>query len=68
MYSRTACRLPVRQQARQRDLHVVDATCPLMRKVHLEAVRFAQLGYTIVLIGHRDHDEVVGTLGERLPR
>jgi 4-hydroxy-3-methylbut-2-enyl diphosphate reductase len=43
---------------------VIDATCPLVTKVHLEAVRFARQGYTIILIGHKDHDEVVGTLGE----
>jgi 4-hydroxy-3-methylbut-2-enyl diphosphate reductase len=54
----------VRAQAKARRLQVIDATCPLVTKVHLEARRFAKLGYTIVLIGHRDHDEVVGTLGE----
>lgn len=54
----------VRQEARERHLQVIDATCPLVTKVHLEAVRFAKQGYTIVLIGHRDHDEVIGTLGE----
>jgi 4-hydroxy-3-methylbut-2-enyl diphosphate reductase len=54
----------VRDQARQRHLRVIDATCPLVTKVHLEAVRYAREGYTIVLIGHRDHDEVIGTLGE----
>jgi 4-hydroxy-3-methylbut-2-en-1-yl diphosphate reductase len=54
----------VRAQARERRLEVIDATCPLVTKVHLEAVRFASQGYTIVLIGHRDHDEVTGTLGE----
>ena len=43
---------------------MIDATCPLVTKVHLEAVRFARDGYTIVLIGHKDHDEVIGTLGE----
>ncbi len=64
MYSAHGVSPAVRAQARDRDLHVVDATCPLVRKVHFEAIRFAQLGYTIVLIGHRDHDEVVGTLGE----
>jgi 4-hydroxy-3-methylbut-2-enyl diphosphate reductase len=64
MYSAHGVSPVVREQARQRELHVVDATCPLVRKVHLEAIRFARLGYTIVLIGHRDHDEVVGTLGE----
>src|SRR5579863_3801103 len=54
----------VRAQARQRNLKVIDATCPLVTKVHLEAVKFARKGYTIVLIGHKDHDEVIGTLGE----
>ncbi len=54
----------VRKQARQRSLKVIDATCPLVTKVHLEAVKFARQGYTIVLIGHKDHDEVIGTLGE----
>ena len=51
-------------EAKERRLQVIDATCPLVTKVHLEAVRFAKQGYTIVLIGHRDHDEVIGTLGE----
>jgi len=54
----------VRAEARARNLRVIDATCPLVTKVHLEAIRFARQGCTIVLIGHRDHDEVVGTLGE----
>jgi 4-hydroxy-3-methylbut-2-enyl diphosphate reductase len=54
----------VREEARQRQLQVIDATCPLVTKVHLEAVKFARQDYTIVLIGHKDHDEVVGTLGE----
>ncbi|MFB3777263.1 MAG: 4-hydroxy-3-methylbut-2-enyl diphosphate reductase [Bryobacteraceae bacterium] len=54
----------VRRKAVDRGLHVIDATCPLVTKVHVEAVRFARSGYTIILIGHRDHDEVVGTLGE----
>jgi 4-hydroxy-3-methylbut-2-en-1-yl diphosphate reductase len=54
----------VREQAIARRLQVIDATCPLVTKVHLEAVRFARRGYTIVLIGHPDHDEVIGTLGE----
>ena len=54
----------VRSQARERNLEVIDATCPLVTKVHLEAVRFAREGFSIVLIGHRDHDEVIGTLGE----
>jgi 4-hydroxy-3-methylbut-2-enyl diphosphate reductase len=54
----------VRRQALERHLDVIDATCPLVTKVHLEAVRFARDGYSIVLIGHKDHDEVIGTLGE----
>src|SRR3984957_20699831 len=54
----------VRTQAVERDLQVIDATCPLVTKVHLEAVKFAKKDFTIVLIGHKDHDEVIGTLGE----
>jgi len=54
----------VRREARDRRLDVIDATCPLVTKVHLEAVRFARDGFSIVLIGHKDHDEVIGTLGE----
>src|SRR5436190_431063 len=42
----------------------IDATCPLVTKVHLEAIRFAKEGYTILLIGHEGHDEVLGTIGE----
>ena len=54
----------VREEAKERKLRVIDATCPLVTKVHLEARKFAKQGYTIVLIGHKDHDEVIGTLGE----
>ena len=54
----------VRQHARRRNLQVVDATCPLVTKVHLEVTRYARDNYTILLIGHRNHDEVIGTLGE----
>ena len=54
----------VRREAKERHLEVIDATCPLVTKVHLEAVKFAREGYSIVLIGHKDHDEVIGTLGE----
>jgi 4-hydroxy-3-methylbut-2-en-1-yl diphosphate reductase len=54
----------VRIEAKERSLKVIDATCPLVTKVHLEAVKFAKRGYSIVLIGHKDHDEVIGTLGE----
>jgi 4-hydroxy-3-methylbut-2-en-1-yl diphosphate reductase len=54
----------VRQIARERRLNTIDATCPLVTKVHLEAVRFAKQGYTIILVGHAGHDEVIGTMGE----
>lgn len=54
----------IRRQARLRRLHTIDATCPLVTKVHVEALRFAQGGYNIVLIGHEGHDEVIGTMGE----
>jgi 4-hydroxy-3-methylbut-2-enyl diphosphate reductase len=54
----------VRAEARQRGLRALDATCPLVTKVHLEALRYAQQGYSIVLIGHRGHVEVEGTMGE----
>ena len=54
----------VREEAKVRKLQVIDATCPLVTKVHLEATRFAREGYTIILIGHSGHDEVIGTLGE----
>ncbi len=50
--------------AAERNLHAIDATCPLVTKVHLEAIRFAREGYTILLIGHEGHDEVLGTMGE----
>ncbi len=54
----------VRDQARARSLKAIDATCPLVTKVHLEAVKYASEGYKIVLIGHEGHDEVIGTMGE----
>ncbi|HEX5228196.1 MAG TPA: 4-hydroxy-3-methylbut-2-enyl diphosphate reductase [Bryobacteraceae bacterium] len=54
----------VRHEAKRRNLQVIDATCPLVTKVHLEAVKFARQDYTIILIGHAGHDEVIGTLGE----
>jgi len=54
----------VRKAANERGLRVIDATCPLVTKVHLEVIRYARENYTIVLIGHRSHDEVIGTLGE----
>ncbi|MBF8268185.1 MAG: ispH [Dehalococcoidia bacterium] len=52
------------QEARERELTVVDATCPLVTRVHLEALKYAGEGYSILLIGHRGHDEVIGTMGE----
>lgn len=54
----------IRDLARSRKLYAIDATCPLVTKVHLEAVRYAKEGYTILLIGHDGHDEVIGTMGE----
>jgi len=54
----------VRSGARERGLHTIDATCPLVTKVHREAIRFAKEGYTIVLVGHNGHEEVEGTMGE----
>jgi 4-hydroxy-3-methylbut-2-en-1-yl diphosphate reductase len=54
----------VRAEARARDLRVVDATCPLVAKVHAEVNRYRRTGYDVVLIGHAGHDEVVGTLGQ----
>jgi 4-hydroxy-3-methylbut-2-enyl diphosphate reductase len=54
----------IRRISQERELRTIDATCPLVTKVHLEAIRFANQGYTIVLIGHEGHDEVIGTMGE----
>ncbi len=54
----------VHQAAKARDLKVIDATCPLVTKVHVEAIRYAREGYTLLLIGHAGHEEVEGTLGE----
>jgi 4-hydroxy-3-methylbut-2-enyl diphosphate reductase len=54
----------IRRLARQRRLNAIDATCPLVTKVHLEAIKYAKEGYTIFLIGHHGHDEVIGTVGE----
>lgn len=58
----------VRAAAEAADLRVYDATCPLVAKVHAEAVRFARDGYTIALIGHAEHEEVEGTRGEAAER
>jgi 4-hydroxy-3-methylbut-2-en-1-yl diphosphate reductase len=54
----------IRQQAKARNLNALDATCPLVTKVHLEAIKYAKAGFTIILIGHEGHDEVIGTMGE----
>lgn len=54
----------VREMAAARQLRVVDATCPLVSKVHYEAIKFAKAGLHVLLIGHADHDEVIGTMGE----
>jgi len=54
----------IRQIAKNRKLQTVDATCPLVTKVHLEAIRYARNGFHIILVGHEGHDEVIGTMGE----
>ncbi len=64
VYSAHGISPAVRAQAKARKLKEVDATCPLVTKVHMEVVRFAKRGDTIVFIGHRNHDEAVGTVGE----
>jgi len=64
LYSAHGVSPQIRQQARERKLTAIDATCPLVTKVHLEAVKYANQGYTIILIGHEGHDEVIGTMGE----
>ena len=64
LYSAHGVSPEIRRIAAERNLNTVDATCPLVTKVHREAVRYAREGYTIVLIGHQGHDEVVGTIGE----
>lgn len=64
LYSAHGVSPQVRQQARERNLRAIDATCPLVTKVHLEAVKYASEDFTIVLIGHEGHDEVIGTMGE----
>ena len=55
---------PVRDEAKARSLKVIDATCPLVTKVHFEALKFAREDRTIILIGHKDHQEIIGTSGE----
>ena len=64
LYSAHGISPEIRRQARERKLRTIDATCPLVTKVHLEAIRYARDGYHIILIGHEGHDEVIGTMGE----
>ncbi|RUL84903.1 4-hydroxy-3-methylbut-2-enyl diphosphate reductase [Tautonia sociabilis] len=64
LYSAHGVSPQIRAEAKARGLRAIDATCPLVTKVHLEAVKYARLGYTIILIGHEGHDEVIGTMGE----
>jgi 4-hydroxy-3-methylbut-2-en-1-yl diphosphate reductase len=64
LYSAHGVSPEVRRRAAERNLQTIDATCPLVTKVHREAVRFASRGYRVVLVGHAGHDEVVGTMGE----
>ena len=64
IYSAHGVSPAVWESARERKLKVIDATCPLVTKVHIEAIKFAKQGYSLVLVGHRDHEEVQGTQGE----
>ncbi len=64
MFSAHGVSPEIRAAAKARQLTALDATCPLVTKVHLEAVKYAKQGFTIFLIGHQGHDEVIGTMGE----
>ncbi len=64
LYSAHGVSPEIRRLSADRNLRTIDATCPLVTKVHLEAIRYAREGYTILLIGHEGHDEVIGTMGE----
>jgi len=64
LYSAHGVSPEIRRIAAERGLRTIDATCPLVIKVHLEAIRYAKEAYTIILIGHEGHDEVIGTMGE----
>ena len=64
LYSAHGVSPVIREASRTLNLRAIDATCPLVTKVHMEAVKYAKEGYTIVLIGHEGHDEVIGTMGE----
>src|SRR6476646_10491601 len=63
LYSAHGVSPVIREASARRRLRAIDATCPLVTKVHTEAIRYAREGYTIILIGHEGHDEVVGTMG-----
>jgi len=64
LYSAHGVSPEVRNASRTRNLMTIDATCPLVTKVHMEAIRYAKRGYHILLVGHEGHDEVIGTMGE----
>ncbi len=64
LYSAHGVSPEVREASKTRNLQTIDATCPLVTKVHMEAIRYAREGYHIILIGHEGHDEVIGTMGE----
>jgi 4-hydroxy-3-methylbut-2-enyl diphosphate reductase len=64
LYSAHGVSPAIREASLIRKLRAIDATCPLVTKVHMEAVKYAKEGYTIILIGHEGHDEVIGTMGE----
>lgn len=64
VYSAHGVSPAVKRAAKERQLYEVDATCPLVTKVHMEVVRYAREGFQIIFVGHRNHDEAVGTVGE----
>lgn len=64
VYSAHGISPAVRKEAKARKIVEVDATCPLVTKVHMEVLRYAREGYTIIFVGHRNHDEAIGTVGE----
>lgn len=64
IYSAHGISPAVRNASKQRNLVEIDATCPLVTKVHLEVLRFAKEGFRIIFVGHRNHDEAIGTMGE----
>src|SRR5262249_49870517 len=64
LYSAHGVSPEIREASEKRNLNAIDATCPLVTKVHLEAIRFAKEGYTILLIGHEGRDDAAGTIGE----